>query len=80
MNFFEGIGVLLSSEKYMNMLLEGLRLTVLISVFAALLGLILGTIVAMVGISKVNKYTIIPKYKEKKTDKLLEVMNDYARL
>ena len=61
MDFFEGIGVLLSSEKYMNMLLEGFRLTVLISVFAALLGLVIGTIVAMIGIAKVNKYTIIPK-------------------
>ena len=61
MNFFEGIGVLLSSEKYMNMLVEGFRLTVLVSVFAALLGLVIGTLVAMVGIAKVNKYTIVPK-------------------
>ena len=61
MNFFEGIGVLLSSDKYMNMLIEGFRLTVLVSVFAALLGLVIGTIVAMVGIAKVNKYTIVPK-------------------
>ena len=61
MNFFEGIGVLLSSDKYMNMLVEGFRLTVLVSVFAALLGLVIGTVVAMVGIAKVNKYTIVPK-------------------
>lgn len=61
MNFFDGIGTLLTNEKYMKMLFEGLGLTVLISVFAALLGLVLGTIVAMVGISKTNKYTVVPK-------------------
>ena len=61
MKFFEGIIELLTNDKYMGMLFEGLGLTILISIFAALIGLILGTIVAMVGISKSNKFTIVPK-------------------
>lgn len=50
MGFFNDIGVLLSNEKYMGMLFEGLGTTLLISVFAALMGLVLGTLVALVGI------------------------------
>ena len=50
MKFFNGVGVLLSNEKYVGMLFEGLGTTLLISVFAALIGLVLGTLVAMVGI------------------------------
>lgn len=50
MKFFNDVGVLLSNEKYVGMLFEGLGTTLLISVFAALIGLVLGTLVAMVGI------------------------------
>ncbi|MBQ7375118.1 MAG: amino acid ABC transporter permease [Clostridia bacterium] len=50
MKFFSDIGVLLTNEKYMGMLFEGLGTTLLISVFAALMGLVLGTLVALVGI------------------------------
>lgn len=50
MKFFSDIGLLLSNEKYVSMLFEGLGTTLLISVFAALMGLVLGTLVAIVGI------------------------------
>lgn len=50
MKFFSDIGLLLSNEKYVGMLFEGLGTTLLISVFAALMGLVLGTLVAIVGI------------------------------
>ena len=50
MKFFNDVGVLLSNEKYVGMLFAGLGTTLLISVFAALIGLVLGTLVAMVGI------------------------------
>lgn len=52
MDFFEKIWELLSNAKYIGMLFEGLWMTLLISVFAAILGLILGTLVALAGISR----------------------------
>ena len=51
MDFFKNVGILISNEKYMGMLFEGLGQTLLVSLFAALLGLVLGTIVALVAIS-----------------------------
>ncbi len=61
MGFFNDIGVLLTNEKYMGMLWEGLGTTLLISVFAALLGLVLGTLVAIVGISQDSPIMKLPK-------------------
>ncbi len=61
MNFIKNIGVLLSNEKYVGMLFEGLRTTLIVSVFAALLGLIIGTLVAMVGIAQDSPIMKIPK-------------------
>ena len=61
MDFFVNIGKLLSSSEYMGMLFKGLGTTVLISVFAALLGLVLGTLVAMVGIANDSPAMKIPK-------------------
>lgn len=52
MGFFEGIIELFTNSKYMLMMLEGLRMTLTISVFSALLGLVLGVCVAMVTIAK----------------------------
>ena len=51
MDFIKNVGVLITNEKYMGMLLEGLETTLIISVFAALLGLLLGTVDAIVGIA-----------------------------
>ena len=62
MDFFKNVGVLISNEKYMGMLFEGLGQTLLVSLFAALLGLVLGTIVALVAISdEHNPAMKIPK-------------------
>ena len=62
MSFFTEIWELLSSSKYMGMLFQGLGTTLLVSVFAALLGLILGTLVALVSISPdYSKAIKIPK-------------------
>ena len=62
MDFFKNVGVLISDEKYMGMLFEGLGQTLLVSLFAALLGLVLGTIVALVAISdEHNPAMKIPK-------------------
>lgn len=62
MNFFESVGTLLTSTKYMGMLFEGLGTTLLISVFAALLGLVLGTLVALVGIAEDSIWLKVPKW------------------
>ena len=61
MDFIKNIGVLITNEKYMGMLIEGLGTTLLISVFAALLGLVIGTLVAMVGIAKDSPAMKLPK-------------------
>ncbi|MBQ7326247.1 MAG: amino acid ABC transporter permease [Clostridia bacterium] len=61
MDFFKDIGVLVTNEKYMGMLFEGLGTTLLISVFAALLGLLLGTLVAIVGIAQDSPIMKLPK-------------------
>ena len=61
MDFIKDIGVLVTNEKYMGMIFEGLGTTLLISVFAALLGLIIGTLVAIVGIAENTKLMKLPK-------------------
>ena len=61
MDFFAEIWELLSSEKYMSMLFTGLETTFVVSVFAALLGLLLGTIVALVAICPDSKIMLVPK-------------------
>ncbi len=61
MDFFERIIELFSTAEYMEIIWKGLRTTLLISVLAALLGLLLGTVVAIVGIAKTNRWTRIPK-------------------
>lgn len=57
MNFFNNVVILLTNEKYMGMLFEGLGTTLLISVFASLIGLVLGTAVAIVGICEKTPLT-----------------------
>ena len=61
MDFIQNVGVLITNEKYMGMLFEGLGTTLLISVFAALLGLVLGALVAIVAIAKDSKLMKLPK-------------------
>jgi His/Glu/Gln/Arg/opine family amino acid ABC transporter permease subunit len=61
MNFFEGIVKLFSTAKYMESMMEGLKMTLIISFFAALLGLLLGILVALVSIAKGSKWMKIPQ-------------------
>ena len=61
MDFIKNVVTLIENKKYMGMLFEGLGTTVVVSVFAAVLGLILGTAVAMVGISKDSPAMAVPK-------------------
>ena len=62
MDFFSKVIELFSNADYMESIFEGLKTTLIISVAAAILGLILGTVVAMVSISKTTKWTRVPKF------------------
>ncbi|MBE6655503.1 MAG: amino acid ABC transporter permease [Ruminococcaceae bacterium] len=61
MDFITKIIELFSTEKYMSSIWKGLETTLVISVLAALLGLVLGTIVAFVTIANDTKWMKIPK-------------------
>jgi His/Glu/Gln/Arg/opine family amino acid ABC transporter permease subunit len=59
--FFENIGEIFTNAKYLNLLWQGLQMTLIISVGAAVVGLILGTLVAIVKITpKKSKWMKIP--------------------
>ena len=59
--FITDVGRLVSSAKFMGWLFEGFCKTILISVFAAFLGLIIGTLVAMIGVAGDSPWLKIPK-------------------
>ena len=61
MEFLEGILELFKTELYMEMILQGLKTTLIISVAAAVLGLVLGTIVALVGMAPKSPFMVLPK-------------------
>jgi polar amino acid transport system permease protein len=62
MDFINKVIELFNTQKYMDSIFEGLKTTLIISVLAALLGLVLGTIVAMVTIAKKTPWMQIPKF------------------
>ncbi len=61
MDFFKQIIELFTTARYMDSILEGLKLTLIISVAAALLGLLLGALVALVSIAKDSRMMLVPK-------------------
>lgn len=61
MDFFEKIIKLFTTPSYMVSMWEGLKITVIMSVAAAAIGLLLGTVVAFVGIAKNSRAMMIPK-------------------
>ena len=63
MSFFEKFVQVFAEPKYLESMLTGLRMTLAISVGAALIGLLLGTVVALVGLSR-SKHPLmkIPKF------------------
>ena len=62
MNFFEGVYTLFTTQTYMDSLFRGLKSTLIISVAAAVLGLVLGTLVALVGMAPNTPLMRIPKF------------------
>ena len=61
-DFFSKIGELFSTPEYIDALLHGFLLTLQVSYFAILIGVVLGTIIALVDVAKKNKWTAIPKF------------------
>ena len=60
MSFFEKCALIFTNPKYLDGMLTGLRTTIVISVGAAALGLILGTIVALVGLTNTKNPLMKP--------------------
>ena len=61
MNFISKVIELFTTEKYMDSVWRGLETTLIISVMAAILGLLLGTLVAFVTIAKPSRWMAVPK-------------------
>lgn len=61
-NFFDKVVELFSTPEYIDSLLHGFWLTIQISYFAILIGLVLGTIIALIDTTKKTKWTVIPKF------------------
>jgi len=61
-NFFTKISELFSTPEYIDSLLHGFLLTLQISYFALLIGIFLGTIIALVDTAKPSKWMAVPKF------------------
>ena len=61
-SFFTKIGELFSTPEYIDSLLHGFLLTLQISYFALLIGIFLGTIIALVDTAKPSKWMAVPKF------------------
>ena len=61
-NFFSKIAELFSTPEYIDSLLHGFLLTLQISYFALLIGILLGTIIALVDTAKPSKWMAVPKF------------------
>ena len=61
-SFFEKVVELFSTPQYIESLLHGFLLTIQVSYFAILIGIALGTIIALIDIAKPSKWLAIPKF------------------
>ena len=61
-NFFSKLVELFSTPEYIDSLLHGFLLTIQVSYFALLIGLILGTMIALVDTAKKSKWMVLPKF------------------
>lgn len=61
-DFFGKIGELFSTPEYIDSLLHGFLLTLQVSYFAILIGVALGTVIALVDTAKRTKWTVVPKF------------------
>ena len=61
-DFFSKVVELFSTPEYIDSLLHGFLLTIQVAYFAILIGMILGTIIALVDTAKPSKWLVIPKF------------------
>ena len=61
-DFFSKVVELFSTPEYIDSLLHGFLLTIQISYFAILLGILLGIIIALVDTAKPSKWLAVPKF------------------
>lgn len=61
-NFFSKLIELFSTQEYIDSLLHGFLLTIQVSYFALLIGLVLGTVIALVDTVKKSKWMVVPKF------------------
>lgn len=61
-NFFSKLVELFSTPEYIDSLLHGFLLTIQVSYFALLIGLVLGTVIALVDTAKKSKWMVVPKF------------------
>lgn len=61
-DFFNKIIELFTTPEYIDSLLHGFLLTLQIAFFAIIIGLIIGTIVALVDTAKASKWLLLPKF------------------
>lgn len=61
-DFFDKLVELFTTPQYIESLLHGFLLTMQISFFAIIIGLVLGTIIALVDTAKKSRWMILPKF------------------
>ncbi len=61
-NFFDKIVELFSTPEYIDSLLNGLLLTMQVAYFAILIGVVLGTIIALIDTAKPSRWLVVPKF------------------
>ncbi|MBR3176041.1 amino acid ABC transporter permease [Candidatus Saccharibacteria bacterium] len=61
-SFFSKIVELFSTPEYIDSLLHGFLLTLQVSYFAILIGVILGTVIALIDVAKPSKWLTVPKF------------------
>ena len=61
-DFIGKVVELFSTPAYIDALLHGFWLTIQISYFAILIGITLGTVIALIDVAKPSKWLVIPKF------------------
>lgn len=61
-DFFSKVGELFSTPEYIDSLLHGFLLTLQVSYFAILIGILLGTVIALIDVAKPSKWMVVPKF------------------
>lgn len=61
-DFFSKVVELFNTPEYIDSLLHGFLLTIQVSYFAILIGILLGTMIALIDTAKSSKWMVVPKF------------------